>query len=262
VITLLTDFGTSDSYVAQMKGIILTRAPGVRIVDVTHEIPPQDTFRAACVLAETYPRFPKGSIHVAVVDPGVGSERRVLCLASARQLFLAPDNGLVELVIRRTGVDGLVAVTSDWYFQASVSATFHGRDVVAPVAGHLANGARLAHLGPTISDPVRLDVPEVTVGGQDIIGVVIHIDRFGNLISNIEREHLARIFQGAKSSQLEVSVAGRKVRGLSRSFSDAPEGELLCYVGSSDRLEIAVSGGSAAAELGASRGDAVAVFRL
>jgi S-adenosylmethionine hydrolase len=262
VITLLTDFGTADSYVAQMKGIILQKCPDAQIVDITHEIRPQDVFRAAHVLNDAYRAFPRGTIHIVVVDPGVGTQRRVLCLAAARQLFLAPDNGVLELVLRNSQVDNLVAVTSEWYFRRDVSTTFHGRDIFASVAAHLAGGVKLARLGPPIPDPVRLEVPRVVVGEKNISGAVIEVDRFGNLVTNVEKKHLARVFHGARSSQMLVFVAGREIRGLSRSYAERGQGELMCVLGSSGRLEIAVSGGSAAAVLGASPGTPVEAVRL
>lgn len=262
IITLLTDFGATDSYVAQMKGVILQTCRDVDIVDISHDIPPQDIFRAAYVLADSYPSFPRDTIHVVVVDPGVGSERRVLCLAAARHLFLAPDNGVLEFVLRGEHNDGLVAVTSEWYFGKSVSNTFHGRDIFASVAGHLALGVKLARLGPNVADPVRVELPEVSVSEDKLSGAVIHVDRFGNLITNIGKAHLAGIFRGAKSSQFLTVVADQHIRGLSRAYVDVGSGELLVLMGSSGRLEVALCGGSAAGKLKVSRGEPVEVVRL
>ncbi len=262
VITLLTDFGTADSYVAQMKGVILQNQPDVRIIDITHEILPQDIFRAACVLADAYPYFPRGTIHIVVVDPGVGSKRRILCLSAARQLFLAPDNGVLEFVLRTAEPDVLIEVSSEWYFRDQVSATFHGRDIFASVAAHLAGGAKPRRLGRVAEDIVRLEVPEVEIGPDSISGAVVHIDRFGNLVTNVEKRHLAAVFQGVKSSKLLVRVAGREIRGFVRNYAEKQAGELLCLLGSSGRLEISVSGGSAASELSVSRGDHVKLVKL
>jgi S-adenosylmethionine hydrolase len=262
VITLLTDFGTADSYVAQMKGVMLQRQPAAQIIDITHEIPPQDIFRAACVLAEVYPHFPPDTVHVVVVDPGVGSDRRVLCLSAARQFFLAPDNGVLEFVLRSTRSEALVEVSGKWYFREDVSYTFHGRDIFAPVAGHLATGIKPGRLGRAVTDIVRLEVPEVKIEKNTVTGTVIHIDRFGNLITNIEKGHLAAVFQGVKNSQVLVRAAGREIVGLVRSYAEKPAGELLSLLGSSERLEIAVSGGSAGEELGVSQGAPVELLRL
>lgn len=262
IITLLTDFGTSDSYVAQMKGVILQTCREALIVDVSHEIGPQNIFRAAYVLGDTYPQFPRGTIHVVVVDPGVGTQRRVLCLAAARHLFLAPDNGVLELVLRSHRADELVAVTSKWYFGKSISTTFHGRDIFASVASHLAMGVKVARLGPKVTDPVRVELPEVSLSEGKISGAIIYVDRFGNLVTNIKKAQLASIFQGAKSSQFVTVVANQHIRGLSRSYADVASGKLLSLLGSAGVLEIALAGGSAAAHLDASRGDPVEVVRL
>ncbi len=262
VITLLTDFGMCDSYVAQMKGVILQKSPDAQIVDLSHEIPPQDILRAAYLLGDSYPRFPRATIHIVVVDPGVGSDRRVLCISAARQFFIAPDNGVLELVLRSAPPEAMVAVTNRWYFQKNVSTTFHGRDILASVASHLAAGVKLSRFGPPVADPVRLQLPQVTMGDKQISGAVIYADRFGNLVTNIERKHLAQVFQGAKSSQMLVWVGGREIRGLWRSYAEQQPGELMCLLGSSGRLEISVSGGSAAAGLDAPRGTPVEIARL
>ena len=253
-VTLLTDFGLSDGYVAQMKGAILGIAPDARIVDVTHEVPPQDVLRAAWLISDAYPSFPEGTVHAVVVDPGVGSERRVICVSAAGQLFLAPDNGVLELVLRRAANPVIFEVSEARYFRAEVSRTFHGRDIFAPVAAHLANGLDPAKLGPTLSGPVRLDIPVATFAGGRINGSVAFADRFGNLITDIDAGLL-----GELSGEPVVRVAGREIRGISRTYSDAPPGGLVCYVGSSDRLEIAVTGGSAVKELGSSTGEPVEV---
>jgi S-adenosylmethionine hydrolase len=251
----------TDSYVAQMKGVILQRQPGVQIIDITHEIPPQDVIRAAYMLADVYPQFPPDTVHVIVVDPGVGTDRRILCLNAARQFFLAPDNGVLEFVLRSTRSDALVEVSGKWYFREDVSSTFHGRDIFAPVAAHLAGGIKPGRLGPAATDIVRLKVPEVDISSDGITGAIIYADRFGNLVTNIEKAHLAAVFQGAKSSQVLVRVAGREIRGLANTYAEREAGELLSLLGSSERLEISVSRGSAADELTVSRGDTVELHR-
>ncbi len=262
IITLLTDFGTSDSYVAQMKGVILSRSRDVVLVDITHEVPAQDILTAAMILADACSSFPPGTIHVIVVDPGVGSERRILCLSAARQLFLAPDNGVLELIYRQHKTGALVEVTSEWYFSEGISNTFHGRDIFASVAGHLATGVRPSRLGPKVTDPVRIEVPQVALSDNQVEGAVVYIDRFGNLVTNIERAHLAQVFQGVKSSQFLLTIGSVQIKGLSRTYAEAPAGGPMCLLGSSGRLEISVPGGSAQASLHASRGDPVVVHRL
>ena len=244
VITLTSDFGNSDSYVAQMKGVILAINPAVRIVDVTHSIPPQDVPRAAAVLEDIVPAFPAGTIHVVVVDPGVGSQRRLLAAEAAGQKILAPDNGTLSLLFCRWPPTAIRELTCDRFWRQPVSATFHGRDVLAPTAAHWSLGADLAEFGPAVARdflvPLQISRPHRHAGV--LVGRVEFADSFGNLITNIAETDLA-------GADVQVSVAGRKICGLARCYAEQPAGTLLTLIGSSGRLEIAVNRGSAAHEL-------------
>jgi S-adenosylmethionine hydrolase len=254
VITLLTDFGTKDAYVAIMRGVILGINPAATIVDLCHDISPQDVEEAAFVLSSAYPYFPGDAIHLIVVDPGVGSERRAIAACTPRGTFIAPDNGVLSYVFARESVSQIVHLTNPRYWLSPVSDTFHGRDIFAPAAAHLSLGLALADLGPTISDPVRFDIaePQIQEDGT-IVGQVLYIDGFGNLITNIPGERLPA------RRALRVRIAGQNVAGPLRAYAEVRDGELLALVDSSGYVEIAVRNGSAAATLRVGRGAAVAV---
>lgn len=247
LITLTTDFGTRDSYVAQMKGAILSINPAVQIVDVTHAIPPQDVSRAAVVVEEIARVFPSGAIHVAVVDPGVGSHRALLAAEAAGQRFLAPDNGLLTMLLRRYPPDRVHCLLENRFWRNPVSATFHGRDILAPVAAHLSLGSDLAEFGPAMSVAalVRLSLGQPQQVGGAVIGRVESIDAFGNLITNICESDLP---PGDRHS-LSISLGDHLITGISHYYSERPSGGLVAVVGSSGRLEIAINGGSAATKL-------------
>ena len=252
IITLTTDFGTSDSYVAQMKGAILSINPRAQIVDVTHEVPPQDVARGAMILDEIARVFPGGTIHVAVVDPGVGSARRIVAAEAAGQRFLAPDNGLLGPVLARAPAVRIHRVTSDQFWRTPVSATFHGRDIFAPVAAHWSLGVDAADFGPALARDalVQIAATEPQFSGSELIGRIEAVDSFGNLITNIHESHLGALDRGAA----QVIVAGRQIRGISRCYSEKPAGALLALIGSSGRMEIAVNAGSAARVVAANTG--------
>ena len=280
LITLLTDFGASDSYVASMKGVILGIDPDARIVDMSHDIPPQDVLACAFVLSTAYRHFPKGAIHVLVVDPGVGTRRRGIVLQTSDATFVAPDNGLLSYVLEDLAPSGVApsmtpftlrrkpvpagvrafALRDPRYRLSAVSATFHGRDVFAPAAAHLSRGVPAERLGPRVASlwSYRLPRPQRRRDGS-LVGHVLHIDRFGNAITNVTSKDLPR---GA----VRVQVKGRVIRGLSRAYAASPshgkgtkEGKVLALVGSSDYLEIAVRNGNAAACLDLKRGDEVLI---
>ncbi len=259
-ITLLTDFGTTDPYVAAMKGVALSVNPEVRLVDITHEVTPHDVTQAAYVLASTFRCFPQGTVHVAVVDPGVGSERRILGAELEGHVFLAPDNGLLSLVWGETGPSRLVSVTNTAYFRHPVSMTFHGRDVFAPVAAHLTLGVDLGEMGKPVDDPVRLEMARMRTGENLIEGKIVHVDRFGNLVTNIPRSEVRRLAAGEPGA-LRVEVGDAEIRGLSRTYAEAAVGELLALFGSTDMLEISANCGSAADLLGIGRRTVVRVVR-
>ncbi len=244
IITLLTDFGTADSYVAEMKAVLISSALGAALIDVTHEIPPGNIRAAQFILARTWRRFPRGAVHCVVVDPGVGTERRALAAVAAGHYFVAPDNGVLSPLPAE-------AQFYELPIPADAAPTFHGRDVFAPAAASLANGTALAHLGHLIADPVRSPLPALRMDGLTAVGEVIYIDRFGTLVTNIVAESVE---PGSR-----VRLAGTDVGSLRRTFGDVERGQLLAYVGSGGTVEIAVRDGSAARLLGVGVGTEVRV---
>jgi S-adenosylmethionine hydrolase len=255
IITLLTDFGTADGYVAAMKGVILWRAPSATLVDATHDIAPQDVRAGAFALRAFYPYFPAGTVHLAVVDPGVGSSRRPIAVQAGGQWFVGPDNGLFTGVYESEPDWRALHLTSERFFRDAVSNTFHGRDIFAPVAAALASGADPDEIGVPITDPVTLAETGVVREGGRVRGSVVHVDRFGNLITSLSRQDLA----GDPRPGFRLSLAGREIRSFHRFYSEAPDGEPFATWGSAGLLEIAVDGGSAAALLETGRGAEVVV---
>jgi S-adenosylmethionine hydrolase len=255
IITLTTDFGTHGPYVASMKGAILSVNPAAAIVDVSHEIAPQNVRAGALCIASVSRYFPAGSIHVVVVDPGVGSSRRLLCASMHGQLFLAPDNGVLSRCAAEAVGANVVALTESRYWRDPVSATFHGRDVLAPVAAHLSLGVPPQQLGPPVHDWVDLPWTAPVRSGPELAGEVIAIDHFGNLITNISRMNLP----APEASGARVMCGGTHIGHVFRTYSDVAEFELVALIGSTDLLEIAVRNGNAAQRLGAEVGTAVVV---
>lgn len=245
-ITLLTDFGLKDAYVAAMKGVILGINPDARLVDITHEIPPQDITAGAFVLAEAVPYFPPGVIHLAVVDPGVGTTRRGLAAKARDRFFVGPDNGLFHFIFRDSPDLSIVSLENAAYFRPEISATFHGRDVFAPVAAHLSRGVPLNELGTPLRDPVMLRLPEAFFSDAQAQGEIIYVDRFGNLVSNIRGDALRNWLAGRKC---RLRIGPCTLRRLSRTYADVPPGEVLALEGSHGHLEIAVHRGSAGQQL-------------
>jgi len=246
IITLTTDFSTGSPYVAAMKGVILSINPTVTLVDITHEVRPQDIRHGALVLGDVAHRFPPETIHLAVVDPGVGTERAIVYARIGRQQYIAPDNGLLWPASRRTPPSKLIRVAESEYWLQPVSATFHGRDIMAPVAARLSLGLQPERLGPPHQRLVELDWPEPEVTPGKIAGEVLDVDSFGNLITNITAEMLAGV---PTQSQIRVTCDRHEVQGIASTYADQPPSELIALVGSSGRLELAVVGGSAAAAL-------------
>jgi len=240
-LTLLTDFGTADYYVGAVKGAILSVNPNVPIVDITHEIPAQDIEAGAFMLLAAHETFPAGTIHVAVVDPGVGSTRRPIVVTANNQFFVGPDNGIFTYVCDRAPSHKTFHVTADKYFRSDPSSTFHGRDIFAPVAAALSTGVAPEQFGPLINDEVRLPSLETPLR-------IIHIDRFGNCVTNITRER----FEGES-----LTVDGRTITAFRKFYGEASEGEIFAIWGSAGFLEISINGGSAAQVLGAKRGDPI-----
>lgn len=255
IITLTTDFGTRDPFVGAMKGVILGIAPGARLVDLTHEVAPHDVVEGALALEAAVGFFPLGTIHLAVVDPGVGSARRPLVIHARGQYFVGPDNGLFSFLL---GVVGWTAVCLEApaYRLPRVSRTFHGRDVFAPAAAYLALGIPLGSFGPPVTDPVLIPWPTARRQGDALVGEVVHADRFGNLVTSVRPTDLEAL---GPVEALVVEVEGKEVGGIVGCFADLPAGGAGALVGGSDRLEIAVREGSAAASTGARRGSRVSV---
>ena len=254
VITLTTDFGTRDTYAAEMKAAILSITRDVHLVDITHEIPPQDILAGALALEAAERWFPPATIHVAVVDPGVGTARRGLAVAAGGRTFVGPDNGLFTPFIAAGGWQAF-ELTAAEFRGAHVSRTFHGRDVFAPAAAHLARGLPPHRLGPAVTDPVRRTWPGARIVEGKIGGAVLHIDRFGNLVTSIPGEALTSL-----GPEVTVRVAGRTLP-LVRTYGELKRGNPGALVGSGNRLEIAVNAGSAAKSLKAGRGTPVVVSR-
>jgi len=254
IITLTTDFGQRDSYVAEMKAAILAVLRDVVLVDVTHEIVPYDITEGALALEAAARVFPPGTIHVAVVDPGVGTDRRAIAVAARGQVFIGPDNGLFTPVLDEPGWEAYELRATELR-RARVSRTFHGRDVFAPTAAHVAAGMELARLGPPVLDPTRLRWPEVRELAGTVAGAVVHVDRFGNLVTSIHADAVAALGDSAT-----IRVGGRRVP-LVGTYGDLAPGGAGALVSSQDRLEIAVREGSAAAQLRAERGTPVLVTR-
>jgi S-adenosylmethionine hydrolase len=262
LITLLTDFGTRDEYVGVMKGVIAGINPDVRIVDISHHIDPQDIVHGAFILAAAAPYFPDGTVHVAVVDPGVGSSRRILAVECGRQRFVAPDNGLLERIMAHHQVSEAVSVTDPRYFLDRVSCTFHGRDIFAPVAARLAAGLSLRELGPVVDRQsiVCGVIPRCRFSSQDCIdGAVVAADRFGNLMTTIDAAALDRLRRRTGGKPIVVELSGKAVGGLVASYDRVPEGSLLALIGSRGLLEISVNCGNARQVLNAQKYEAVRV---
>lgn len=248
-ITLITDFGTADHYVGVIKGVIHSIAPAVKVIDITHEVPAHDVVHAAFILREVWGWYPAGTVHVAVVDPGVGSRRRILVGKYAGQYVIAPDNGLISLVHHQNRIEDLRVAENARFFLPSPSATFHGRDIMAPVAAHLASGQHPRNLGPPTDRLEVLPLPPCTVNARhEIAGTILHVDRFGNLVSNIRRDDVVRGYQQRASAQ--VYVDGHCVGPLKTCYADVAAGETLALIGSSDLLEISVNRGRASDVLG------------
>jgi hypothetical protein len=251
IIALLTDFGTRDHYVGVMKGVILSINPHATIVDISHDVAPQDITSAYFLLKNSHKYFPSGTIFVAVVDPEVGMNRAVLCAETDDALFLAPDNGALSFVEQPNRI---VSVTNRKYMLEPVSNTFHGRDIFAPVAGHLSLGLDIEKLGPHAREIRRLNTrePEVSTEGV-ILGEIVAIDQFGNLVTNIAADRMGDF------PTIEIKVGAAQIKELSKTYGEHKKGEVLALIGSGGTLEISVSKGNAAKKLKVAVGDVVRV---
>lgn len=264
IITLLTDFGLRDEYVGVMKGVIAGVCPRARVVDITHEIARHNVRHAAFVLKKAFGYFPKGTIHIAVVDPGVGGTRRIVCARRDGHIFLAPDNGLLTLLVQGGAVDSLHAVTNESYFFKPVSKTFHGRDIFAPVAGYLACGEKIEALGDrlAVDDLCTLDTqgPAISDNGT-LSGEVLWVDHFGNVVTNIDRETFERFVGPPPWGSVTIKLAEGQIQGLHSSYQDVEPGRPVALFASRGLLEICINQGDAGAVFKATTGRRVSIIK-
>lgn len=256
IVTLLTDYGLRDSYVGALKGAMLTIAPHLKIVDVAHTVPQQDVLEAAYILKGYYRDFPKGTIHLAVVDPGVGGPRRPILVETRGHYLIGPDNGIFSYVYQEQSVAQVIHLTATQYFAPELSDTFHGRDIFGPVAAHLASEVEARWFGKPVEDFVRLTLPQLKAGPSLLSGEVVYVDRFGNLVTNID---LPSFYALVKGRRYRITAGGQVLEGISRCYADGQPGQLLALFGCQQTLELSVNRGSAANKLGQGRGLPVAV---
>jgi hypothetical protein len=257
IITLTTDYGHSGYFVGVMRGVILSILPDVQLVDITHEIPPQDILEGAFVIGEVYRFYPARTIHLIVVDPGVGTTRRPILVEAGDQFFIAPDNGVLSMLYEKDPSATVCQITADRYFLKPVSATFHGRDIFAPVAAWLAKTGNVASFGEPTTDFVRLPLNKPVRAGSRATGIILRADQFGNLLTNFTAQDLPEVLSGAASFRIVLGTVQitRKVN----TFADGAEGEPVILLGSSGYFEIVINRGSAARTLGIQRGNEVVV---
>jgi S-adenosylmethionine hydrolase len=260
IVALLSDFGTRDHYAGTMKAVVLSVCPDVTLVDIGHEVPPHDVLAGALELAACYRYFPAGTIFLVVVDPGVGSTRRGIAADTGDHRFVAPDNGVLTAVFNETPPKRVVELTERKYARPTVSRTFEGRDRFAPAAGWLARGVVLTTFGRTVTDFQMLAIPTPTIEPGRVRGEVLRVDRFGNLITNIDRRTFERVAPGGAG--FAVSIDGQEIDRVVSTYAETAAGALCALFGSTDHLEIAVNAGSAAERLGLGRGATVTVGRV
>ncbi|MBM4310937.1 MAG: SAM-dependent chlorinase/fluorinase [Deltaproteobacteria bacterium] len=257
IITLTADFGTGDWYAGALKGVLMSINPQCRPVDLTHGIAPQDIQAGSFCLAQACPLFPAGTVHIAVVDPGVGSDRKPLLVVTEQHYFVGPDNGLFTGVMQAAASYACIELTNAAYFRSAVSSTFHGRDIFAPAAAHITRGIAPLAMGRLIDDPVMLaiSVPETGADGC-LTGAIVHMDHFGNLITNIAAESVARM---AQQGEIAITCGGTILQRICSCYEQAPAGEPFGIIGSSRTLEISLRNASAREALNARRGQSVTV---
>jgi S-adenosyl-L-methionine hydrolase (adenosine-forming) len=258
VLAFLTDFGTRDHYAGTMKAVALGICPDATLLDITHEVSPHDILTGAIELAASYRYFPAGTIFVAVVDPGVGSGRRGIAVETADYKFVAPDNGVLTAVLREAPAKKMVELTERRYARPTVSRTFEGRDRFAPAAAWLAKGIQLSALGRPVADIHRIDIPVPEISADAIDGVVLRVDRFGNLVTNIDRKAIERLAQG---SAIEIDAGGHRIERLVATYAEVPPDGVGAVFGSTDHLELAAQSSSAADRLALARGAVVKITR-
>jgi S-adenosylmethionine hydrolase len=264
IITLMTDFGMKDGNVGVMKGVIWRICPQAQISDLSHMIGPQNVREASLILLRSAPYFPKGTVHVVVVDPGVGTARRPMAAKIGDWFYVGPDNGTIMLLLERAEKENwackFVQLDRTKYWLPDVSYVFHGRDIFSPVAAHLANGVSLSELGTEFSDPVRIQLPQPQYIGNSWRGEVIHIDHFGNIASNIRVENLGDAVQN--KDKIIVKLNGIEIKGMVNTFGERVEGEVVALLGSTGNLIVSVVNGNAAAKLGVKVGDGIETIVL
>ncbi len=270
VISLITDFGQNDNFVGVIKGVILSINPNAKIVDICHEVKPYDILTGAFLLKSSFKYFPKGSLHLVVVDPGVGSERKKLLVKTKDYFFVAPDNGVLSLALKDQAPLKIIEITNKKYFLKPTSDTFHGRDIFAPTVAYLSKGEDFSKFGKRIKSIKELRLPQVRITSKGLIGKIIHIDRFGNLVSNIDKEMLdnfisatkhggsANLF-GGKGKKFKIYIKDKTIEKLFHSYAEGAYLKLLALIDSFNYLEIALNRGSACDYLKAKKGTKVIV---
>jgi hypothetical protein len=257
IITLTTDFGMSDHLVGTMKGVILKINPDARIIDIGHNVMPFDVLDAALTIGQAYRHYPPRTIHVVVVDPGVGAQRRPILVSGDQHYFIAPDNGVLSVVYEEEQKVTVRHITADHYFLNPISNTFHGRDIFAPAAAWLSKNWQTSSFGEEISDYVRFTLPKPKTTDGVVKGVVLKVDNFGNLVTNLSAEDFPQLL--APSPTFKMSVGTREITKLAQTYSQGTPGEIFALVGSSGFVEISVNRGSAARALGVQRGAEVSL---
>jgi hypothetical protein len=257
IITLLTDFGHKDHYVGVMKGVILSINPAVNVVDISHHVSPHNVLEGALMLLHSYAFFPAGTIHLAVVDPGVGTERNALLVTSGDYYFIGPDNGVFGLVYGALKEYRVFALTNSRFRLSSPGNTFHGRDIFAPVGAYLSTGVSPAEMGHEVTEYTRLSLPAPVIKEGRVKGTIIYIDGFGNLITTISRHHIENI---NKTHRVRIKIGGRTIPQLSETYQSVTKGEVLALIGSSELLEISVREGNAHTTLNVNHGDEVEII--
>jgi len=256
IITLTTDFGKEDGYVGAVKGVLLKINPRMEIIDITHEISCFNILEGALVLNSFYQFFPKGTVHLAVVDPGVGGERKGILIMTDNYFFIGPDNGIFSFIFEKEKIRGMVDLTNTKYFLQKPSSTFHARDIFAPVSAYLSLGVELEEFGSLTKECYKLKLPQPVYKKGYLKGEIIYIDRFGNLVSNISSDLLS------EEKQIQIKICQRKIKHLSRFYTEEKEGKPVALIGSSNLLEIAVNQGNAQRLLKAKVGDKITVEKI
>jgi S-adenosylmethionine hydrolase len=256
IITLLTDFGLKDPYVASMRGVILTINPRCTLADITHQVNSHDIKEGAFILGQAYSNFPKGTIHLSVIDPAVGSSRKPILIVTKNYFFVGPDNGLFTIALRRERVKQVVVLTNQKFFLSKISSTFHGRDIFAPVAAYLSLGVKPESFGPSIKSWHHIPFPDPAMKQEKLIGEIVHVDAFGNLVSNIDRKSL---HQFSKDYSFDIRIGRRNISSLKKGYWEGKRNELMALFGSAGFLEISIRKGNAQKFLKIKKGDPIIV---